>query len=267
MMAVYEIPLSAVGQRFQVTLAGRTYGLRLIWRGVQIEAVEAAPAGPSVVLITDTAQGAQLGPGVTRVGPTLIDNIPGASYSATGTAGYIGSPVGMQVTTYEASVYARRISGSGTAGQLISARYWNGTAYARAQVPMSALPAVGATYRASVRFTNLLAGSSIVYWLSSAGDVGEVAIWGGQLSVVPNAAGYPRTVANLLSGWVLDITDEAGAPLLSGLPLAAGADLLAPYPHLSFGGALLVYTDGTPDAAPTYAGLGGNSRLFFVTGD
>lgn len=68
-----------------------------------------------------------------------------------------------------------------------------------------------------------------------------------------------------LGGWVLDISATDESAILSGLPLVAGADLLAGHAHLGFGGALVVYTDGDPWAAPTFDGLGVLSRLYFVT--
>ncbi|SDV49075.1 phage baseplate plug family protein [Chitinasiproducens palmae] len=66
-------------------------------------------------------------------------------------------------------------------------------------------------------------------------------------------------------GWVLDIADEAGTPMASGLPLVTGSNLLEPYAHLGFSGRLWVQTKGDPDAAPTYANLGTETRLYWVT--
>jgi hypothetical protein len=57
-------------------------------------------------------------------------------------------------------------------------------------------------------------------------------------------------------GWVLDINDTGGNPILCGIPLVTGADLLAQYAYLAFGGQLWVTTDGAPDAVPTYLNLG-----------
>ncbi len=57
-------------------------------------------------------------------------------------------------------------------------------------------------------------------------------------------------------GWVLDLDlPEGGGPVLHGLPLVTGADLLAPYAHLGIGGGLLVYGDDS-DAAPGRDNLG-----------
>lgn len=65
--------------------------------------------------------------------------------------------------------------------------------------------------------------------------------------------------------WAMDLSLGDDTPLVLGLPLATGVDLLAPYAFLGIGGALVVQTDGDPDAAPTLDNLGLQGRLFFVT--
>ena len=67
-----------------------------------------------------------------------------------------------------------------------------------------------------------------------------------------------------LGGWVLDIADAANNPLLSGLPLVTGCDLLAQYAYVGIGGELWVLTDGAPLEIPTYANLGTLAHLYFV---
>lgn len=69
----------------------------------------------------------------------------------------------------------------------------------------------------------------------------------------------------LLGGWVLDIADSANNPLVQGIPLVTGCDLLQQFGHLGIGGALWVLTDGDPMAVPTYHNLGSLSHLYFVT--
>ncbi len=66
-------------------------------------------------------------------------------------------------------------------------------------------------------------------------------------------------------GWVLDIVDANGGPLVFGVPLVTGANLLAQYRHLGFGGGLYVQTDHDPDVPPTFENLGVTSHLYFVT--
>lgn len=65
------------------------------------------------------------------------------------------------------------------------------------------------------------------------------------------------------AGWFLDISTSAGVLVLGGVPLVTGADLLAQYPDLGFGGELRVTTDANPDAVPTYANLGGQAHVYF----
>lgn len=65
-------------------------------------------------------------------------------------------------------------------------------------------------------------------------------------------------------GWVLDIADGQSVPILAGVPLVTGADLLAQYAHLGFAGELIVQTDHDLDAVPTFENLGDTSHLYFV---
>jgi predicted Zn-dependent protease with MMP-like domain len=67
------------------------------------------------------------------------------------------------------------------------------------------------------------------------------------------------------AGWVLDIADPNNAPLVSGIPLVTGTDLLAQYKHLGFAGRLWVQGAGDPDNVPTYEDLGIGSHLYWVT--
>lgn len=64
-------------------------------------------------------------------------------------------------------------------------------------------------------------------------------------------------------GWVLDILSDAGEPILCGVAVVTGVDLLEPYPDLGLGGALYAGTMGDIDAPPTFENLGSNGKLFF----
>lgn len=66
-------------------------------------------------------------------------------------------------------------------------------------------------------------------------------------------------------GWILDIADQQAAPIISGVPLVTGVDLLAQYAYLGFTGSLVVQTDNDPSAEPTFDNLGERSHLYFVT--
>ena len=65
-------------------------------------------------------------------------------------------------------------------------------------------------------------------------------------------------------GWVLDIADANGTPVVGGIPLVTGCDLLEQYAHLGFTGGLAVQTDHDTFAVPTFANLGSRSHLYFV---
>lgn len=66
------------------------------------------------------------------------------------------------------------------------------------------------------------------------------------------------------AGWVLDIAKLSGEPIILGIPLVTGTDLLAQFRYLGIAGSLVVSTDADPDATPTYANLGTASHLYFV---
>jgi hypothetical protein len=66
-------------------------------------------------------------------------------------------------------------------------------------------------------------------------------------------------------GWVLDIADVNSQPIICGIPLVAGVDLLAQYRYLGFAGSLVVDSDGDPTAPPTFDNLGDTSHLWYVT--
>jgi hypothetical protein len=99
---------------------------------------------------------------------------------------------------------------------------------------------------------------------------------------IPLQVGTPQTLTVTLSGkqyrftlryrntdqggWTLDIADTNGNALVNGIPLVTGADLLAQYPDLNFGGRLIVATTSNPDAVPTFDNLGADAALWWVTG-
>jgi hypothetical protein len=65
--------------------------------------------------------------------------------------------------------------------------------------------------------------------------------------------------------WMLDIADRLEVPILQGIPLITGIDLLRQYEYLGFGGSLIVQTDHNPNAVPTLQNLGLTGRVYFVT--
>lgn len=66
-------------------------------------------------------------------------------------------------------------------------------------------------------------------------------------------------------GWLLDIADTTGNPIVLGIPLVTGADLLEQYRHLGFSGRLWVQTMSDPDAVPTFGNLGSDGVVWWVT--
>jgi hypothetical protein len=76
-----------------------------------------------------------------------------------------------------------------------------------------------------------------------------------------------RWNAAIEGGWQLDIASAGkGEPILSGIPIVTGADLLGPYEYLGFGGSLVCYS-GSSDAAPAFDNLGVENELLFAVTD
>ena len=70
-----------------------------------------------------------------------------------------------------------------------------------------------------------------------------------------------------MGGWFLDIATPEDTPILNGIPLVTGANLLAQYDYLGFTGGLAVQTDFDVYATPTFDNLGLRSHLYFVVTD
>lgn len=66
-------------------------------------------------------------------------------------------------------------------------------------------------------------------------------------------------------GWTIDLFDAGGNPILCGMPLVTGADLLGQFAYLDLGGHLVVRSEGIPDAIPTFDNLGSGSHVYWVT--
>lgn len=73
---------------------------------------------------------------------------------------------------------------------------------------------------------------------------------------------YANTIEG---GWILNISDSLGNPMVNGIPLVTGVNLLAQYPYLNFGGGLWVQTPSNPSNTPTFTNLGTDSLLFWLT--
>jgi hypothetical protein len=64
--------------------------------------------------------------------------------------------------------------------------------------------------------------------------------------------------------WVIDIADATGTPMISGIPMVTGANLLEQYAYLGFGGSLVAQTDNAPDVVPTFDDLGSTGHLYWI---
>lgn len=64
--------------------------------------------------------------------------------------------------------------------------------------------------------------------------------------------------------WMLTISQTSG-PVLSGIPLIPGVNLLAQYPDLGFKGQLVAQVDHNQSAVPSFSGLGTNGHLYYIT--
>lgn len=62
--------------------------------------------------------------------------------------------------------------------------------------------------------------------------------------------------------WLLDINDQNDKPIVCGIPLVTGADMLEQYAYLNFGFILYCFTDGNLSANPTFSNLGTTSHLY-----
>lgn len=88
-----------------------------------------------------------------------------------------------------------------------------------------------------------------------------------RLSISLGGVQYRLTVRWIvpMACWVLDISDVEGNPILSGLPIITGADMLAQYEYLNFGGQLIAQSDFDINAVPNFTNLGTTGHLYWVT--
>jgi len=64
--------------------------------------------------------------------------------------------------------------------------------------------------------------------------------------------------------WVMSILNLDGTPVISEIPLVAGANLLEQYQHLGFGGELYAFNVDNPEIPPSFSSLGSEGKLFWV---
>jgi hypothetical protein len=66
-------------------------------------------------------------------------------------------------------------------------------------------------------------------------------------------------------GWTVDINDATNNPIVLGIPLIVGVNLLEQYGYLGFPGELWCNVDGDPDAVIGFNDLGSIGHFYFVT--
>jgi len=66
------------------------------------------------------------------------------------------------------------------------------------------------------------------------------------------------------ASWIINIADPSGNPILSGIPMVTGVDLLEQFGYLNFGFQLIAQTDNAPDVVPTFADLGTTGHLYAI---
>lgn len=65
--------------------------------------------------------------------------------------------------------------------------------------------------------------------------------------------------------WLLDFANANQEPVLSGVPLVAGCDILGQYQYLGFNGSLVAQSDASEFLPPDFNNLGTTARVLFVT--
>lgn len=86
------------------------------------------------------------------------------------------------------------------------------------------------------------------------------------LSITVSGVTYTLTVRWCEPGkaWILDIGDISNNPIIQGIPLVTGADLLGQFKYLLSIGQLIVQTDNNQAAVPTFTNLGSTGHLYLV---
>lgn len=86
-------------------------------------------------------------------------------------------------------------------------------------------------------------------------------------SIDLDATSYKLTVGYNRIGayWALNIDDQQGIPIVHGIALVTGADLLEQFRYLGFTGALVCQSDGNADDIPTVDNLGQEGRVFYIS--
>lgn len=68
--------------------------------------------------------------------------------------------------------------------------------------------------------------------------------------------------------WIMSVFDNSSNPILQGIPLVTGLDLLGQFEYLALGaaGQFIVQTDHDTFNVPTFTNLGITGHLYFLPG-
>lgn len=86
-----------------------------------------------------------------------------------------------------------------------------------------------------------------------------------QFGIVLAGVAYKARIIYRPPYWVLDLMDASEQPIIMGIPLVTGADLLAQYSYLNLGFKLAVICDDSAQDYPTQTDLGTGSHLLVLT--
>ena len=84
------------------------------------------------------------------------------------------------------------------------------------------------------------------------------------LTITINGNTYNLVLTWRYDAFILDIYNAGNVPLVTGIRVVTGCDLLAQFKYLNFGFQLVVISDGDPTLIPVVGTLGVSSHLCAV---
>lgn len=86
-----------------------------------------------------------------------------------------------------------------------------------------------------------------------------------QFNIVINNTTWGMKIIWRETCWIMDLMNSRNEPIIYGIPLVTGANLLAQYAPHKFGFALIVLCDDPAQTLPTKTDLGIASHLYIVS--
>lgn len=104
--------------------------------------------------------------------------------------------------------------------------------------------------------SQVTSGETVTQYLIPTTNIPQYFTW-----QAPDNTTYTLTVKwnDIMQFWFLDVGDIDNSPIVCGIPMVTGADLLGPYAYLDIGCQFFVYNGTNPDLPPTQNGT--NSDL------